>query len=165
MPNPPLLTTLGWNSLLGAIRTQNSLPDSIREIAICRPALINKAWFEWNAHAPILLKADGFTEGKLSVVKELHPTSQGDLSDVEWAVLRYADQMTRNVAVDDSVFEALKKAGLSNQEIVEVTATVAGYNLVSRFLVALDVGEQNEKAPEWAAKVTNPGSTDDKIQS
>lgn len=160
-----MLTTVGWNSLLGAIRTKNSLPDSIREIAICRPALINKAWFEWNAHAPILLKANGFTEGKLSVVKELHPTSQGDLSDVEWAVLRYADQMTRNVSVDDGTFEALKKAGLSNQEIVEVTATVAGYNLVSRFLVALDVGEQNEKASEWATKVTNPGSTDDRIQS
>ena len=73
--------------------------------------------------------------------------------------------MTREVEVDDGTFEALTKAGLSNQEIVEVTATVAGYNLVSRFLVALNVGEQNGKAPEWATKVTNPGSTDDKIQS
>jgi alkylhydroperoxidase family enzyme len=98
-------------------------------------------------------------------VKELHPTSQGDLSDAEWAVLRYADKMTRDVAVDDGTFEALKKAGLSNQEIVEVTATVAGYNLVSRFLVALDVGEQNDKVPEWATKVRNPGSTDKNIQS
>jgi hypothetical protein len=31
------------------------LPDDIREIAICRPTLINRAWMEWNAHAPILL--------------------------------------------------------------------------------------------------------------
>ena len=87
------------------------------------------------------------------------------MSDKEWAVLRYADKMTRDVQVDDGTFEALKKAGLSNQEIVEVTATVAGYNLVSRFLVALDVGEQNGNVPEWAGKVTNPGSTDGKIQS
>ena len=99
------------------------------------------------------------------MVKELHPTSQGDLSDVEWAVLRYADKMTRDVEVDDGTFEGLKRAGLSHQEIVEVTATVAGYNLVSRFLVALDVGEMNGKAPEWATKVANPGSTDGKIQS
>jgi alkylhydroperoxidase family enzyme len=154
----------GWNALLGAIRTKNSLPDAVREIAICRPALINKAWFEWNAHAPILLKAEGFTEAKLDVVKQLHPTSQGDLSDAEWAVLRYADKMTRDVEVDDRTFNALKSAGFNNQEIVEITATVAGYNLVSRFLVALDVGEQNEKVPEWVSKVTNPGSTDKNLQ-
>ena len=70
----------GWNSLLGAIRTRNSLPAALREIAICRPALINKAWFEWNAHAPILLEAEGFTEAKLETVKQLHPTSQGEVS-------------------------------------------------------------------------------------
>jgi hypothetical protein len=72
--------------------------------------------------------------------------------------------MTRDVEVDDVTFQKLKDAGLSNQEIVEVTATVAGYNLVSRFLVALDVGEQNNNAPEFATKVVNPGKTDDKIQ-
>ena len=84
---------------------------------------------------------------------------------MEWAVLKYADEMTRNVEVAPSTFEALKKVGLSEQEIVELTATVASYNMVSRFLVALDVGEQNEKSPEWAAKVTNPTSSDGKIQS
>ncbi len=73
--------------------------------------------------------------------------------------------MTRNIEVAPSTFDALKKAGLSEQEIVETTATVASYNMVSRFLVALDVGEQNGKAPEWASKVTNPGETDGKIQS
>ena len=66
--------------------------------------------------------------------------------------------MTRDITVTPSTFEGLKNAGLSEQEIVEVTATVASYNMVSRFLVALDVGEQNAKAPDWAAKVTNPGT-------
>jgi alkylhydroperoxidase family enzyme len=134
--------------MLGAVRTRNSLPASLREIAICRPALINKAWFEWTNHAPLLRESEGFTEAKMEVVKQLHPTSQGDLTDVEWAVLRYADKMTRDVEVDDDTFEALKKVGLTNQEIVEVTVTVASYNMVSRFLVALNVGEQNDKKPE-----------------
>ncbi|EXJ95194.1 hypothetical protein A1O1_00313 [Capronia coronata CBS 617.96] len=140
----------GWNALLGAIRTKNSLPDDIREIAICRPALINRAWFEWKAHAPILLKSPGFTEEKLEVVKQLHPASQGPLDDRQWAVLRYADTMTRDVSVPQSLFDEVKGAGFSEQEIVEITATVASYNMVSRFLVALDVGEANDKAPEWA---------------
>ncbi len=134
--------------MLGAIRTKNSLPDDIREIAICRPALINRAWFEWNAHAPILRNAAGFTEEKLSVVKQLHPTSKGALDERQWVVLRYADAMTRDVTVPQSLFDEVKAAGFNEQEIVELTATVAAYNLVSRFLVALDVGEQNDKAPE-----------------
>ena len=129
---------------------------SIREIAICRPALLNAAWFEWNAHAPILLAAPGFSEAKLDVVKQLHPTDKGALDEREWATLLYADEMTRNVKVDERTFGRLKDVGFNEKEIVEITATVASYNLVSRFLVALDVGEQNDKKPEWAADVTNP---------
>ena len=64
--------------------------------------------------------------------------------------------MTRNVKVDERTFGRLKDVGFSEKEIVEITATVASYNLVSRFLVALDVGEQNDKRPEWATDVTNP---------
>jgi alkylhydroperoxidase family enzyme len=141
--------------MLGAIRTRTSLSDAIREIAICRPALLNEAWFEWNAHAPLLASAPGFSEEKLAVVKQLHPTNQGPLSDREWATLLYADEMTRHVKVDDRTFDRLRKVGFSDKEIVEITATVASYNLVSRFLVALDVGEQNAKRPDWADQVTN----------
>jgi len=141
----------GWNALLGAVRTKNSLPDDIREIAICRPALINKAWFEWNAHAPILLKSEGFTEEKLKVVQELHPTDKGALDERQWATLRYADAMTRDIAVPQSLFDEIRSIGFSEQEVVELTTTVAAYNMVSRFLVALDVGEQNSKDPKWLA--------------
>lgn len=149
---PFLSHPIGWNALLGAVRTKNSLPEDLREIAICRPALINQAWFEWNAHAPILLKSKGFTEEKLAVVQELHPTSKGALDDRQWAVLRYADAMTRDIKVPQTLFDEVKAAGFSDQEIIELTATVASYNMVSRFLVALDVGEQNSKVPEWANK-------------
>jgi alkylhydroperoxidase family enzyme len=133
------------------VRTKNSLPDDIREIAICRPALLNKAWFEWNAHAPILLKSQGFTEEKLAVVQQTHPKDKGALDERQWAALRYADAMTRDIAVPQSLFDEVKKAGFNEQEIVELTATVASYNLVSRFLVALDVGEQNDQTPKWLA--------------
>ncbi|RMZ77204.1 hypothetical protein DV738_g4484, partial [Chaetothyriales sp. CBS 135597] len=117
--------------------------DAIREIAICRPALINKAWFEWKSHAPLLAQAEGFNQAKLETVKQLHPTGQGELSDKEYAVLLYADEMTRSVAVADDTFARLQSVGFSNQEIVEITATVATYNMVSRFLVALNIGELN----------------------
>lgn len=156
----------GWNSFLGAIRTKTSLPANIREIAICRPALINKAWFEWMHHAPLLAESDSFQGDakKMEVVQELHPRGRGALSDQEWAVLRVADSMTRDVSVDQGLFDELK--GLfSEKEVVEIVATVSAYNLVSRFLVALDVGEQNDKKPEFESKVVNPTETDDRIQS
>jgi alkylhydroperoxidase family enzyme len=71
------------------------------------------------------------------------------LSDAEWVVLRYADAMTRDVKVPQSLFNDLRAhGGFNEQEVVEITATVATYNMVSRFLVAMDVGEANDKVPE-----------------
>jgi len=57
-------------------------------------------------------------------------------------VVRYSDAMTRDVSVPDKIFDGLK-SHFTDKEIVEITATVAAYNCVSRFLVALDVGEKN----------------------
>ncbi len=146
--SPPVAD--GWNSLLGAIRTKTSLPTDLREIVICRVALMNEAWYEWKHHAPILLDADGFTEEMLRVVRRLDQAGgKGPLNEKQWVVLRYADAMTRNIKVEDGLFEELRStAGLAEKEIVELTATVATYNCVSRFLVALDVGEMNGKVPE-----------------
>ena len=52
----------------------------------------------------------------------------------------YTDWMTRNIQVPQHVFDAVREV-LNEQEVVEVTTTIACYNMVSRFLVALDVGD------------------------
>ncbi|TAQ88054.1 hypothetical protein B7494_g3602 [Chlorociboria aeruginascens] len=140
----------GWNSFLGAVRTKTSLSDDVREIAICRVAVINHAWYEWMHHAP-LAKEGGVSEEGMKLLGEgdLGAKVEGSgLSDKQWAVVKYTDAMTKHVRVGDEVFEELKKH-FSEQEVVEITATVAAYNCVSRFLVALDVGEKNGlKGPE-----------------
>lgn len=61
--------------------------------------------------------------------------------------MTYTDAMTRNIKVEKEIFERLK-IWFGETEIVEITATVAAYNCVSRFLVALDVGEMNENLGE-----------------
>lgn len=68
---------------------------------------------------------------------------------MQWAVMAYTDAMTRDVRVGEEVFEKLKRY-FGKKEIVEITATVAAYNCVSRFLVALDVGEMNEQGENKA---------------
>jgi len=50
--------------------------------------------------------------------------------------------MTLDVAVPETLFARLR-AAVGEREVVEITAAVAAYNCVSRFLVALDVGERN----------------------
>ncbi|EEH11068.1 4-carboxymuconolactone decarboxylase [Histoplasma capsulatum G186AR] len=137
----------GWNSFLGAIRTKTSLPADIREIAICRVAAMNEAWFEWKGHAPILTQA-GFSEDALKLVERgaENPATDTELaalmSPKQIAVYKYTEEMTRIVKVSDEVFEELRRH-FSEKEMVEITATVGAYNCVSRFLVALDVGEMN----------------------
>lgn len=115
----------GWNSFLGAIRTKTTLPDDLRELAISRVAACNKAWFEWAHHAPLAADA-GVSKDALDVVKadELPGMRPEDLlSEKQWAVLRYTDEMTRHVQVPQEVF-ALVRAHFDNRETVELTATV-----------------------------------------
>ena len=63
---------------------------------------------------------------------------------LRWTILRYVDAMTLNVTVPQQLFDDLRP-WWTDQEIVELTAIIASYNMVSRILVALDVGEMNAK--------------------
>jgi alkylhydroperoxidase family enzyme len=131
---------------MGAIRTKTSLPISIRELAISRVAVLNKAWYEWGHHAPLLGKCPGITEEHIKeVLQTQEHQAPATLDEKHTAVMAYCDAMTLTVRVPDAVFERLKKS-FSDREIVEITATIAAYNCVSRFLVALDVGEKNTEA-------------------
>lgn len=69
-------------------------------------------------------------------------------SEALTAVLTYTDAMTLTVTVLDEVFANLKKH-FSEREVVEITATIAAYNCVSRFLVALDVGRGMRRRGLW----------------
>lgn len=153
--SPPVAD--GWNSFLGAIRTRTVVDQGLLELAVCRVAVLTNAIYEWNAHAPLALKG-GIRPEALHAARTLASTAVGDdlaaaaeavrqsaLSSREQAVVRYADEMTQTVKVQDATFAQLQTEGFSNREIVELTTGIAGYNCVSRVLVALDVGENNDK--------------------
>jgi alkylhydroperoxidase family enzyme len=133
----------GWNAFLKAVRTQNSLPDSVREIAISRVAALNQAWYEWEAHAPLLEKTGQVSKEAIEKLKDRSKAGEG-LDEKHAAVLEVTDAMTLNIIVPDAKFQQLKKH-FSEREIVEIVATISAYNCVSRFLVALDVGEMSQK--------------------
>ncbi|KAK4952241.1 hypothetical protein LTR66_013789 [Elasticomyces elasticus] len=148
--SPPVAD--GWNNFLGAIRTRTAVDPAILELAVCRVGILNSAYHEWAVHSLIALKAGVSVEGLETVrtrdalgAGEVPQGVEGGLSAKEWAVVAYTDQMTRNVKVDDATFARLREHFPSERDVVEITATVAAYNCVSRFLVALDVGENNGK--------------------
>ncbi|SDN56303.1 carboxymuconolactone decarboxylase family protein [Geodermatophilus sp. DSM 45219] len=126
----------GWNTLLGAVRSRFELAADLRELAICRVAVLNDADYEWRAHAPLLVRA-GFPEEQLDALRD-----DGDLtvlSATHRCVVAYTDAMTRAVRVPEALFGDVR-ALLGDRATVELTATIGAYNMVSRFLVALEVG-------------------------
>lgn|SRR5574337_1149583 len=125
----------GWLSYLTAIRQKSNLPGDVRELVIMRVALLNHAPYEADQHAPIALR-EGVSQGKLDALKEWQDCSLFDVR--ERAVLAYTDAMTRQVQVSDEVFAAVA-AHFEPPRLVELTATVAAYNMVSRFLEALQI--------------------------
>lgn len=122
--------------------------------------MLNGAVYEWTAHSKIYLAADGGRREVLEALLELKgksvdgnsSSSSGDddggwgavLSEDEKDVLRFTEQSTKHVNVDEELVERLK-GKYTDQQVMELMITVAGYNMVSRFLVGLDVTESNGK--------------------
>jgi alkylhydroperoxidase family enzyme len=136
----------GWNAFMIAIRSRNSLPGDVRELVFCRVAALTGAWYEWNIHSPIA-RQEGLREDVLNVIKAREEVPMQDsltrLSDLQMAVVRYVDAMTLHARVPHAVWQGVADY-FNDKELVELTASVAGFNLVSRFVVALDVGEMND---------------------
>ncbi|KIV90840.1 hypothetical protein PV10_05448 [Exophiala mesophila] len=145
--SPPVAD--GYNSFLNAIRNETIVDQALLELAICRIGALNGAVWEWRAHAALAVKA-GVGRAALEAVLDVQSGFGRDrvwngLTEQEEAVIRYTDAMTKDVKVPEEVFLRLKEIGLAEREIVELTAGIAAYNCVSRFLVAMDVGEMNDK--------------------
>ena len=130
----------GWNAHLGAVRTGLELPARLRELAICGVAVLNGAEYEFEQHLPPFLAAGG-TRAAADALRDYAAACAdvGLFSEAERAVMALTLQMTRDVRVDDACFERVRVALASDQQVVELVGVVATYNMVSRFLVALDV--------------------------
>ncbi|MGY1661689.1 carboxymuconolactone decarboxylase family protein [Geodermatophilus sp. SYSU D00705] len=139
--SPPVAE--GWNALLGALRGGTTLPADLRELVVLRVAVLNDAAFEWAAHEPIGRRA-GLADLQMRVLQQPDAVSEPVWTPVQAAVLAFTDASTRAVAVPDEVFVAVR-AHLDDRQVVELAALVAGYAMVSRFLVALQVPPPDEE--------------------
>jgi alkylhydroperoxidase family enzyme len=140
--SPPLAA--GWNAHLKAVRTELALEPRLRELAMCAVATLNGAHYEFHHHAPEFLRAGG-TDRQIEALRtpEEAVKQDGLFDDLARAALRLTIEMTCRVAVTDATFDAVHDA-LGDRQTVELVGVIATYNMVSRFLVALDI------APETA---------------
>ena len=139
----------GWNVYLKAVRTDLPTSWKLRELGSCTVALLTGAAYEYHHHAPDFLKAGG-TQAELDALQVVCAAYKSDtaiaqsnpaLEAIESIVIQYAAQMTLDVKVSDDVFAQLRQH-FNTTQIVELTAAVATYNMVARFLVALGVSPE-----------------------
>lgn len=136
LQSPPVAD--GWRALLTAVRQQCDLGGRYRELAILQVAVLNRAQYEFDAHVPFAIK-EGVTREQLETLR-VGKNPEG-LTEADRAVIEYTTAMTRDVEVPEALFASVKKH-FTDREMVELSVTVAAYNLVSRFLVAMKVDHE-----------------------
>jgi AhpD family alkylhydroperoxidase len=137
--SPPIAS--GWLNYLTAVRQHSTLPAALRELVIMRVAVINGAPYEAEQHAPIALR-EGVSQAQLDELNQWECSTKFDAT--QRAVLAYTDAMTKNIQVSPEIFAAVK-AQLTDRLLVELTATVGAYNMVSRFLEALQIHSHDQR--------------------
>lgn len=135
--NSPALAH-GWEQMLSAVRNHNSIPADLRELVILRVAILNRADYEFDAHAPIA-RAAGVSAATLAATRTVPLPADAPLAARERLVLELADTMTRELQVPDALWAQVREQ-FDVQQQLDLTATVAAYNMVSRLLVALQIG-------------------------
>jgi len=131
----------GWNAHLGAVRTGLTVSGKLRELAICAIAVLNGAEYEWMQHASVFL-TEGGNQVQLDALRVIDAAARSPAFDAtELAILALTIEMTRRVKVSDATFAAVKTALPNDQQIAEIIGVIATYNMVSRYLVALEITE------------------------
>jgi len=130
-----------WFDFNNAVRFQTGLDDRLRELVIVRVAHLNGAGYVVDIHKAHYAEPAGVTRAEVEALADWRRA--GSFGPRENAMLAYVDAMTRDVAVPEVVFKALRDH-FSERETVELTVLIAAYNMHTRVLRALDI--EPEKA-------------------
>jgi 4-carboxymuconolactone decarboxylase len=132
--SPPIAH--GWEQMLSAVRNRSSISADVRELCILRVAVLNKAEYEFVAHEPIALKA-GASQALIDAMRGA--SIPKNCTETQRLALELTDAMTRDIVVSDGLWSELKEQ-FDVQGQIDLVATIAAYNMVSRFLTALHIG-------------------------
>jgi alkylhydroperoxidase family enzyme len=136
----------GWNVYVGAVRRQLAVSPRLKELAICVVARLTGAGYEFTHHWPEYVKAGGDDALRARLDDPDRAMDDRAFGEDERLAMRYAAAMTRDIKVPEGLFREVR-ARFETRELVELTAAIATYNMVARFLVALEVSPEEAPAP------------------
>lgn len=125
-----------WFDLNQAVRYGTEIDGQSRELAVIRVAILNEVEYVVRAHGPAYALKEGLTPEQVTAVANWQPSKL--FSNQQRALLAYTDAMTREITVVDTVFAEIRKH-FSERQVVELTMLIGAYNMLTRFLKALQV--------------------------
>jgi len=125
-----------WLDFVSAARFRTALDGRLREIVIVRVAHLNRTAYVFKQHVPQLSAPEGLSDAECDALADWRDATT--FSPRERAALAYADAMTRDVAVPDTVFEALRPH-FDERQIVELSVLIGLYNMHTRVFTALGI--------------------------
>ena len=135
----------GFVRMGNALLFRCELDAQLRELAILRVGRLSRAAYEVFQHERIAREA-GVADDKIAALRDATIEAPA-FSDNEKAVLRFTDEVVRNIKATDRTFKPVQ-ALLSPGALVELTLTIGYYMMVCRFLETLGVdGEEGQG--EW----------------
>ena len=125
----------GFMKLGNALLFKADLDPILRELVILRVGYLSDATYEIHQHL-VVARHVGVSDAKIEALP--HGPDAAVFSDKERAILRFTDEVVKDVKASDSAYEAV--AGhLSHREVAELLLTIGFYMMVSRFLENLEV--------------------------
>jgi alkylhydroperoxidase family enzyme len=123
-------------SMLGnSLLTRAKLDAKLREIAILRTAKVSHSNYEWTQHVPIA-KAVGVSDEQVAAME--NPEGAKCFNEIERLVLKFTDEVARNVKGSPQLVEQLKKH-MGAAEIVELIMSIGFWGMVARVLETAEV--------------------------
>lgn len=132
-----------WNVLAGAFLGHGLLVPRERELVVMRVAWRTNARYEWGQHVLIGREA-GVSEDEIAAI--VHESLDGWPSR-EQALLRFADELLRDIGVSDEVWEPVA-ALLNDAELIELVMLVGLYRMAAGFLNTMRVAPE-PYLPGW----------------
>jgi alkylhydroperoxidase family enzyme len=134
-----------WSGFFSHIKSNTQISARLRELVACTVGIANGAAYQLAQHGPIFIAAGG-SQAQLAALADPDSAAMDSLlfDETERAVISLALEMTRTVKISDETFARARDALMTQPAIVELIGVVAAYNLVSRFLVALEIGQFEE---------------------
>lgn len=141
---PALFTTLGrhrrlfrpWLRFASGLMPRGELPRADAELVILRVAVLCHSDYEWTQHERIARRAG---LGAADVARVRDGASAPGWSARQASILRAVDELHAGRDLGDASWDALRAAGLSELELIELPLLTGHYEMLAMTLNALRV--------------------------